>query len=171
MGPTDRQTDRVGHRVACTRLKNWFRGIELAKATDVPRYGPMALLLWWTVYDVGFSLASRTDEIVFGLPQCANTTLHFACSYAWGTKCYSAMHKKRYKPKFMLKGLKINFLGSSWKHLKELQKTEILPPSLKCLINLFRFYDKTKIWYQKQQWKLCPFVAAIRKGMFLLKFT
>ena len=24
---------------------------------------------------------------------------------------YSAMHKKRYKPKFMFKGLKINFLG------------------------------------------------------------
>ena len=36
--------------------------------------------------------------------------------YGWRKACYSAMHKKRYKPKFMFKGLKINlfrfFLGA-----------------------------------------------------------
>ena len=51
----------------------------------------------------------------------------------------------------MFKGLKINFLGLSYEHLKELQKTETLPLSLKSLINLFRFYDKSKTRYQKQQ--------------------
>ena len=46
---------------------------------------------------------------------------------------------------------KSTFWDYSWEHLKELQKTETLPPSSKSLINLFRFYDKLNTRYQKQQ--------------------
>ena len=50
-----------------------------------------------------------------------------------------------------LRDLKSTFLGSSWEHLKELQKTKTLPSSPKSLINLFKFYDKTQTRYQKQK--------------------
>ena len=64
---------------------------------------------------------------------------------------YSAMHKKRYKAKFMFEGLKINFFRFFFRAFERASKTETLPPSPKSLINLFRFYDKTKTSYQNQQ--------------------
>ena len=64
---------------------------------------------------------------------------------------YSAMHKKRYKPKFMFKGLKINFLGFFLRAFERALKNGDIATKPKSLINLFRFYDKTKTSYQNQQ--------------------